>query len=188
MQWIKASKTWRTNPRFVLLETEMGWSKHEAISRWLHFLWWCSEHREDGILKDVSPQQIARAFDAELKDGEKLVEVLLKAGFLDRDKEWLRVTHWLDLAWAYLQQKYHTRQRAKLQEIANQHKRDISQLEAGHPAVLPWEVPVSISPSQSPSSSKSVFKSGSLRGDSKGHNQDERKKKFREITKTVVLE
>ena len=96
MAWIESHQSLRDHPKTRRLCRYLGISRREAIGL-LHLLWWwCLDYAPDGDLAGYDADDLADAVDWE-GDPQQLVDALLRAGFLDRDRDVLTVHDW----WSY---------------------------------------------------------------------------------------
>ena len=83
--------------KLIVFSHHLGVSRNEAIGM-LVCLWSeCGTLAQDGDLSDYASAQVAAVCGWPLDDAARLVEALVEAGFLDRDRRGrLRVHDWLD--------------------------------------------------------------------------------------------
>jgi hypothetical protein len=82
--------------KLMMLSQLLAISENEAIGLLVRLWCECGERAQDGDLSRYSPAQIAAACGRPLKQARRLVDALVEAGFLDRDKRTLHVHDWPD--------------------------------------------------------------------------------------------
>lgn len=81
------------HPKTLLLEAALGGHRGALIpiKLWAHV---GKYHCEDGFLKDYTPETIAKAVEVDSRNAEKLVEALIKCGFIAQKKGGFQVHEW----------------------------------------------------------------------------------------------
>ena len=112
MSWIKIQNGVVTNKKTARLAGQMKWKKLEAVGFLVSFWIWALENCEDGLLKDISDNEIAFAVGLENADG--ILHALQIAGLVDKNP--LRIHDWPEYQHEFLRTKYR-REPEKHQEI-----------------------------------------------------------------------
>ena len=109
MAWIKSDQSLAEHPKLKLLAKDLGISEVEALGH-LHLLWyWTLEYAEDGHVKYIELLPEAMKWTG---DTDKLVNALIKRGFLDQEIDGTYWVHdWLDYSGAYYEKKLYNRQK-----------------------------------------------------------------------------
>ncbi len=102
MSWIKSYQELERHPKIASLMLEMGWDLDTTIGKLHRFWWWCLDYAADGNLSRFNPQQVGRSCDA---DGVKLMESMIKAGFIDKEP-YIRLHDWWEYAGEFLRGRY----------------------------------------------------------------------------------
>ena len=107
MAWIKSDQSLAEHPKLKLLAKDLGISEVEALGH-LHLLWyWTLEYAEDGHVKYIELLPEAMKWTG---DTDKLVNALMKRGFLDQEIDGTYWVHdWLDYSGAYYEKKLYNR-------------------------------------------------------------------------------
>lgn len=107
MAWIKSDQSLAEHPKLKLLAKDLGISEVEALGH-LHLLWyWTLEYAEDGHVKYIELLPEAMKWTG---DTDKLVNALIKRGFLDQEIDGTYWVHdWLDYSGAYYEKKLYNR-------------------------------------------------------------------------------
>jgi len=107
MAWIKSDQSLAEHPKLKLLARDLGISEVEVLGT-LHLLWyWTLEYAEDGQVKYIELLPEAMKWTG---DSEKLINSLIKRGFLDQEIDGSYWVHdWLDYSGAYYERKLYNR-------------------------------------------------------------------------------
>ena len=107
MAWMKSDQSLAEHPKLKLLAKDLGISEVEALGH-LHLLWyWTLEYAEDGHVKYIELLPEAMKWTG---DTDKLVNALIKRGFLDQEIDGTYWVHdWLDYSGAYYEKKLYNR-------------------------------------------------------------------------------
>lgn len=105
MPWIACDIDLPFEPKTLDLAEAMGWQPYSTVGRLLKFWGWCLRFAPDGDLSRFTHGRIAQAMDLPTVDGRRLVEALVKSGWLD-DKPYLRLHDWWSLVGMFLKGRY----------------------------------------------------------------------------------
>lgn len=95
MAWIESHQELRHHPKLSAVCRTLS-AKRSHMAGHLHFLWWwCMDYALDGDLTKYSKQQIADAAEWE-SDASTFVDALVSSGFIDVDKESMKIHDWIE--------------------------------------------------------------------------------------------
>ncbi len=120
MPWIACDVTLTREPKTLLLAKAMGWSRKETVGNLLMLWSWCLDFAPDGDLSKFSHDLIAEGLDLPPVDGDRLVEALVKSGWLD-EEPYLRMHEWWSLVGMFLKGRY-SKEPWRWQKIRDQYK------------------------------------------------------------------
>jgi hypothetical protein len=95
MAWIESHQALKDHPKTLMVCEELILDRYQVIGH-LHLLWyWCIDYAPSGDISKFSDYQIERAAEWPGNRG-KLVNALIKAGFIDRDEKSTKIHDWMD--------------------------------------------------------------------------------------------
>lgn len=117
MAWIELHTSLRNHPKIIVLASELGISKIQAIGHVVCLWTWALEYVEDGDLSKYTPEIIESACEWNGQKGSLYNELIGK--FVDKDHF---IHDWYDYAGRYLTAKYRTHGSLKLVEIKRKYE------------------------------------------------------------------
>lgn len=119
MSWIESHTNLKRHPKLRKLARLLEVSRREACGL-VHFLWYevfdlgkTDRRIEKGDVTNIGAEDIATFCDEPPEQGEKLVEKLLAAGFLDKKGDRLKVHHWMHFAGRIVKERERNRRRRR---------------------------------------------------------------------------
>ena len=98
MAWIELHQTLREHMKMFACADTLNLSRIEMIGTLVSLWLWALDNAQDGSLEGVSDKTIARVCDFPEKKAGKLMEALLKHGFVERDGDHYIIHDWYDYA------------------------------------------------------------------------------------------
>jgi hypothetical protein len=105
MAWLKSHSERENHPKTIDLKNLMSWDLDTTLGKLDRFWWWCQKYAEDGDLRKHNDSRIADSMGVAMADSKRLVDALVKAGWLDREP-YFRVHDWWDHIGDWLRAKY----------------------------------------------------------------------------------
>lgn len=113
MAWIELHQTLREHKKMFACADTLNLSRIEMIGTLVSLWLWALDNAQDGSLEGVSDKTIARVCDFPEKKAGKLMEALLKHGFVERDGDHYIIHDWYDYAGKLMERREKDRERKK---------------------------------------------------------------------------
>lgn len=113
MAWIELHQTLREHKKMFACADTLNLSRIEMIGTLVSLWLWALDNAQDGSLEGVSDKTIARVCDFPEKKAGKLMEALLKHGFIECDGDHYIIHDWYDYAGKLMERREKDRERKK---------------------------------------------------------------------------
>lgn len=123
MAWIELHQTLREHKKMFACADDLGVKRTEMIGILVSLWLWALDNAQDGSLVGVSDKTIARVCDFPEKKAGKLVEVLRKNRFLDKEGDHYVIHNWYNYAGKLMEKR--EKDRARKQK-GNKNSKDLS--------------------------------------------------------------
>ena len=118
MAWIESHQSLLTHRKTIRAATLLKVNRYQLIGH-LHALWWWAlDNAPDGVLAELTAEEIAEATGWPTKRGAELVQALVEAGFIDVEPA--RLHDWMDYAGRLIVRRTAERERQRTRRIGEQ--------------------------------------------------------------------